>query len=125
MPYDRNLTHELLKIASAHASTPMGEFSGKLGQQLLDAETEMMTLTKTIADLRASVQEAERRLVTEAQAHIATKTNLESSLAAISAQKAELITGITAIAADSRGAKRIATDLIEKFNPTAPAAPTP
>lgn len=123
MPYDHAKTRDLLKIAAAYAQHPLGEYVSQLSTQLFDAETEINAITKSTADVRSEVDEANRRLMAESQAHRATKEKLSEEIRVLQEHKMMLVSAMNAISADARGAKKLAQEALAKLNPT-PASPT-
>lgn len=115
MPYDHQKTRDLLKIAAAYSSHPMGEYISQLSTQLFDAEAEIKAASNGQADIRKEQQEAERRLVAESAAHRATRDRVAIEIATLTAQKGEIVATLQTIAADARGAKKLALDALEKL----------
>lgn len=121
--YDRTKTHGLLMVARAHKDGPFGAVLSEMATQLIDAEAEVAATVKSQADVRGEADEANRRLMTEAQAHRTTKELAEKRAQDLMDNLTVATTALTAIAADSRGAKKLAQDALYQINPPLPATP--
>lgn len=117
MPYDTTKTQELLRVAQAYSHTVTGDYIGQLAIQLLDADKEILSFSNTVANARREAQEADRKFVAESESHSATKLKLSEEIRILGEHKAAMMAAFESISADARGAKRIAAETIEKFNP--------
>lgn len=115
MPYDHSRAHELRRTALAYQHTVYGDILGEMAQCLIDAEAEIKALTVGTVDTRAETEEANRRLMNEAQAHRQTKEKLTAEIQALTTQKQEMFATLTDISLDARGAKQRAADLLLKL----------
>lgn len=115
MPYDQSKTRDLLKVAAAYRDSPLGEYVGQLAAQLFDAQEEITAMQRKSADQNGEVQEAERRLSAESEAHRRTASKADEAARLLSEQRETLFNALTLIKADARSAKKIATEALAKI----------
>ncbi len=107
MPYNPAVTRELLRIAGAFESNPLGEFTQKLSAQLIESENEIRA-----ANSRAATAEAARN---KAEAELETATATIHRIRNGSVGMNDLIDTLTAISLNPKGAKKVADAALFKL----------
>lgn len=107
-PYDPQKSRKLLQIAQAYASSPMGGYLSELAEQLVQAEAEI-----TAANSRANTAE---QAINKAEAELESAQQSVRRLRAGSNGLTEAVDALKVIAANPKGAAKIASEVLAKIN---------